>query len=185
MVNSFSNSLNGNIFNRRLSSLHPVWEETWRQIRSGADRPRIGRSKKIKASYYRGILNTKGWIKFETHSQYIVGKMYTQYIKMLDIKDLEDMKEFTEKDIIRVMLQGDIKVYCSCKDFHYKGFKYMGHQMGWGIYREDRFPKIRNPKLEGTVCKHLLKVFEVYMLNWSKISKDMKKSKYFRKRWGS
>lgn len=404
--------------------LHPVWEETWRQIRSDADRARIGRSKKIKGSYYQGILNTKGWIKFKTDSQYTRGKQYTQYIKMLDIKDLEDMKEFTEKDIIRVMLQGDIKVHCSCPDFclhpdteiklldgsvksikdlksdfdsgkklwvystdekgdfrpgevediwisgttdkyikvtldnkeilttpnhrymlrdgsylradelkintslmplyfktsngyesvklnttglynsvykivanevfgiddykkvrertgegrisihhkdfnknnnypenldltydnymkyksrttprvdkyfdtfdgmldyfdmanynhkiakievieleqeepvydiqvgkyhnfyvdagvilHncYKGFKYMGYQMGWGIYREDRFPKIRNPRLEGTVCKHLLKVFEVYMLNWSKIARDMKKTKYFKKRWG-
>ncbi len=162
------------------TKLNPVFEETWKQLRAGMDSPRLYRSKQIKGSYYQGVLGTKGWVKFKTDSQYTPGKQYTQYIKLLDIKDLPYMEDISHKDIIRLMLQGDISVHCSCPDFLFRGFKYMGHNLGYGIYRETRFPRIRNPQLEGTICKHLAKVFQIYMLSWSRISKDMQKTKYFR-----
>ena len=59
----------------------------------------------------------------------------------------------------------------------------MGTQMGYGIFRENRFPKIRNPKLEGTVCKHLLCVLSVLNTNWASIARDMKRSKFFKRKY--
>ncbi len=168
---------------KRRTILNPILEETWKQLRAGMDTPRLGRSKKIKGSYYLGVMNTRGWIKFKTDSQYTPGKQYSQYIKLMDIKDLPYVEDdMTKRDIIRLMLQGDIKVHCSCPDFKFRGFKYLGYNLDYGIYRELRFPRIRNPELEGTVCKHLAKVFGVYMFNWSKIARDMQKTKYFRSR---
>lgn len=169
---------------RNKEVLNPVFEDTWKSLKSGMDKGRLGRSKQLKGSFYQGVLKTKGWIKFTTPSQYTNGKTYWQYIKLQDMKDLDAVKEFSKKDIMRLMLQGDISLYCSCPDFLYRGFKYIGHNTGYGIYRETRFPKIRNPNLEGTVCKHLGSVLQVYMMNWSKIYKDYTKTYYFRDRYG-
>jgi len=72
----------------------------------------------------------------------------------------------------------------NCPDFLYKGFKYMGYTKGYGMYKENRYPKIRNPKLEGTVCKHMLAVFSVFMQNWLSVSKDMQNSYYWKARYG-
>ncbi len=311
--------------------LSPIFEETWKELLNKMDAPRRGRSDYIKV-WYKGVAKTKGWITFNTSSQYTPGKKYYQYIKLLDMKDIDAVKDMTKKEIIRLMLQGNIAVYCSClkedtkiklldgrtltvqemekefnngkelwvystdlygdfrpgkvekvwvtgttkeyikvvldnnkeifttrdhlymlgdgsylradkltvgqslmpvrfdyingytanfkiksietitlekeevvydikvdkwknfcvdagvvlhncPDFLYKGFKYMGYMHGWGIFRETRFPKIRNPHLEGSICKHLGAVLRVYMLNWLKIYRDMIKSYYFKSRY--
>lgn len=158
--------------------MNPVFEDTWKQLYKRMDKPRLGRSKKLHCEY-AGILPSKGWIKFWTESQYTRGKYYYQYIQLLDMKDIEAVKEYSKKDVVRLMLAGDISVFCSCPDFLYRGFKYMGKKQGYGMYKETRFPKIRNPRLEGSVCKHLGVVLSVYMTNWLKIYSDMIKSPYF------
>lgn len=71
----------------------------------------------------------------------------------------------------------------NCPDFLYRGYKYMGHNMGYGIFKEVRFPKIRNPQLEGSVCKHLIAVLKVFGMHWNSIAKDMVKTKYWKKRY--
>lgn len=43
----------------------------------------------------------------------------------------------------------------NCPDFLYGGFKYIGTQLDYSAFREDRPPVVRNPDEEGTVCKHL------------------------------
>lgn len=54
----------------------------------------------------------------------------------------------------------DILVYCSCPDFLYRGFAYIAHKLGFGIKRETRPPRKRNPRLKGSVCYHLCAVLE-------------------------
>lgn len=58
----------------------------------------------------------------------------------------------------------------------------MAYNLGYGIQKETRFPKIRNPQLEGSVCKHLIVVLKVVQMNWSSIARDMSKSKFFRRK---
>jgi hypothetical protein len=322
------------------SILNGVDEAFVRELVSGADLARRNRSKSknIKV-FYNKVLKTKGWVMFRTTSQYTAGKMYYQYIKLLDIDDTKYFKGYKDSDVMRLLLSGNVSCYCSClksdtmiklldgrtisvkdmekdfkdgkdlwvystnyrgdfkpgkvrkvwvtgvtkeyikvtldngreifttenhpymlldgsylradrlgigqylmtlsfkdingyeciesnyskshkivsievikldveeevydikvdkwqnfyvdsgvilhncPDFLYKGFKYMGHNMGYGIFKENRFPKIRNPRLEGTVCKHLLAVFQVMMINWRSIYKDMKKSYYWKNRY--
>lgn len=160
----------------------PINEASRKELISGADAARLARSKKLTTKYI-GVTNSRGWITFKTNSQYTPGKKYTQYIKLNEAKDMKYFKEFNKRDIVRLFLSGDLSVWCSCPDFKYHGFKYMGYQMGYGIYKENRYPKIRNPRLEGTVCKHLLCVLAVLNMNWSTIAKDMQRSKFFKRKY--
>jgi hypothetical protein len=166
-------------------SLEQINEVFMKDLVKNADTARKLRSKSpnIKV-FYKGVAKTKGWLIFNATSQYTPGKKYYQYIKLLDTKDIKHLKDFTNKDIVRLLLSGNIACFCSCPDHLYRGFKYMGDQMGYGIQKEKRYPRIRNPRLEGTVCKHMLAVFSVLMANWLSISRDLPNSYYWKNRYG-
>jgi hypothetical protein len=158
--------------------MNPIFKETWKQLLRDMEEKRKGRSKKL-VSYYRGV-SSKGFLRFTTKSQRIPGKWYEQYIRLLDLKDISALADMSKKDITRLMLSGNIAVSCSCPDFLYFGSKFILWNTGAGILRETRFPKIRNPNLEGTVCKHLGTVLQVYMMNFSTIYRDILNSKYYK-----
>jgi hypothetical protein len=160
-----------------------ILEAFAKELVRGAETKRLQRSKTITV-HYKGIAKTKGWIIFNTPSQTFPNKKYYQYVKLLDIKDIKSLKDLKKKDVVNLLLNGDISVFCSCPDFLYRGYKYMGYKTGYGIYKENRFPKIRNPRLEGTVCKHMIAVLQVLSSNWVRINKDLVQSYYWKKRYG-
>ena len=155
-------------------------EATGKEILRDADPARKKRSKFL-STYYQGVTNARGWIKFKTTSQYTKGKYYVQYIKLKEAKDMKYFKEFSKRDIIRLFLSGDLQVYCSCFDFRYR-YKYLTYHKKFGLFKELRYPKIRNPHLEGSVCKHLICVLTYLSGNTMRIYKDMTKSKFFKKK---
>jgi len=54
------------------------------------------------------------------------------------------------------LYEKDIRVNCNCPDFGYGGFNFIASLNNYKLgQKEDRSPDIRNPKLEGSVCKHL------------------------------
>lgn len=160
-------------------------EATRKELVKASDKARKQRAKsKNIVVHYKGVMNTRGWIVFNTTSQFTIGKSYTQYIRLNEAKDIKYFKEFKERDIVRLFMSGDISVHCTCPDYRYR-FSYMSHNMGYGIFKETRFPKIRNPQLKGALCKHLLAVMAVYNFNWTRIAKDMPKTKYWRGRISS
>lgn len=165
---------------REKSKYGPINEASRNELLSGADVARKQRSKHIYVRYM-GVTGARGWIKFQSNSQYTPGRKYIQYIKMNDAKDMRYFKEFKKREIIRLFLSGDLSVYCSCPDFRYRQ-KYMAYNIGYGIFKELRYPKLRNPKLEGTVCKHLIAVLTVLNNNWMAIARDMKKTKFFKRK---
>lgn len=67
---------------------------------------------------------------------------------------------------------------CTCPAFLYWGFKYMAWKNGYGLERETRVPRVRNPHQQGYVCKHIYQCCMVYPF----ISKTvaMKMRKYFK-----
>lgn len=159
----------------------PINEMTQREILRGVDSKRLERSKKLTTKYI-GVTPKKGWIKFITNSQYLPGVKYIQYIELAEAKDIKYFKEFKKQDIIRLFMSGDIKLFCSCPDFKYR-HAYQAYQMGYGIRKENRFPKIVNRNLEGSCCKHLIVVLSSIMFNWSSIAKDMRRTKFFNIRY--
>lgn len=166
----------------KTGEMEPINEASKAELIKDAEKKRKERSTHLRV-YYQGVMNTKGWIRFKTTSQYTPGKFYTQYIRLDESKNFKDFKEFKKRDIVRLFMFGDISVHCNCPDYKFRGYKYMGKQMGYGIFAENRFPKIRNPKLIGTVCKHLIAVLGVFGNNWSSIARDMIKTKYWKKRY--
>lgn len=71
----------------------------------------------------------------------------------------------TEKTHVFTLAAGVIVHNC------FWGYSYMGTQLNYlyGLPREGRFPKIRNPNLRGTVCKHSDKVMRWIMENEEEI----------------
>lgn len=157
-------------------------EDTYKDILNTAEEKRLKKSKKI-VTEYKGVTNSRGWIKFETKSSSDPNKKYIQYIKLKEAKDMKDFAEFKDRDIIRLFMSGSIELYCSCPDFKYRQ-KYNAKKSGYGIYSEDRYPKTRNPELKNLTCKHLLSVLSVLPANWTRIAKDMQNTAYFKRMMG-
>jgi hypothetical protein len=60
-----------------------------------------------------------------------------------------------------LLQSGDLLVHCNDPSWKYWGWQYIGTKKGYAMRSEKRYPKIRNPRLTGTVCKHLLQVLQV------------------------
>ena len=155
-------------------------ETTYKELLNMADKKRKLRASKMKTKYM-GVTNSRGWITFSTESQRIKGKYYTQHIKLAEADSIKYFKEFNPREITRLFLSGDIQVSCSCPDMRYR-YRYMAYNLGYGIQKEMRFPKIRNSRLEGSVCKHLIVVLRVIQMNWAGIARDLQRSKFFKKK---
>lgn len=63
------------------------------------------------------------------------------------------------KEIPEVELS-DVKVHCNCPAFQYWGSHYTLDQLDSAITPENRFPSVRDPNMERTLCKHLISVFK-------------------------
>lgn len=109
-------------------------------------------------------LDNSNWIaKFSTSGG---SRTWNQYIKFLDADVVIPKEEqYIVKNITQLqteypmVLEGDILVGCECPAFTYY-YSYVVTQLNSQLpeYSEGRYPSIRNPQLDGTVCKHLLSV---------------------------
>lgn len=161
-----------------INILSDIYEETVEDMKRGSwstVRARV-KSQGLK-SYYQGITK-EGVIKYKTTSGTTPGKFWDQEVYLEDLPDvvqiLEEDKNFTARDAIILALRGNVKVYCNDLSFKYYGWQYMAWKRGYGLRPETRFPKKRNPNLTGETCKHLLSVFRVLPMDWSKIVRDMR-----------
>ena len=131
--------------------------------------------------YYSFLIN--GIIKYNTKSS-ISGKRYEQIIKLSDYKKMEapllllfllETDEQTIIDYISLFLTvSEAKLYCPCDAFLYFGSHYNLSELD-SIYGppETRFPKIRDPKNNNIVCKHLWIVLSNYPKQIHDFAKNM------------
>ena len=161
----------------------PINEMTAKEIRRGADAARLARSKdKRIIVHFETVTEMRGWIRFDVTSQFTPGKHYKVHVKLKEADDIKYFKEFRKQEIIRLFLSGDIQINCTCPDFRYR-HRYQAWQMGYGLFKELRYPHIANPGLTGSVCKHCLAVLQVMSFNHSSISKKMINSKFFKRKY--
>ena len=144
------------------------------------------RSKKqnLKCEFIRVAKN--GDIIFKTESGTLKGKYYTQIIRFVDIKRtikqfLSDVN-YNSKNIVKLLYNGDIKIYCDDPSFKYY-FQYVAWKKGFGIKGERRKPKIRNPRYSGGVCKHLYTVLVALPYYYKKIIKGLIKWNFLPKEY--
>ena len=93
--------------------------------------------------------------------------MYSVYVALDSFWDMWDANETAEKKVNiaylvnMAIMQGDIRCSCSCPAWLYSGSKYIATQLGYAYGgTENRFPRIKNPQLKGSVCKHLFVVLK-------------------------
>lgn len=70
--------------------------------------------------------------------------------------------KMTKFGVNKNLSQGNLMVNCDCPAFKWWGYAYITTSMR-AIYPGKEvtiYPKIRNPRLVGTVCKHLISVFQ-------------------------
>ena len=94
-------------------------------------------------------------------------EMHSVYVALDSFFDLFDENESSEKKVNiaylvnMAIMQGDIRCSCTCPSWIYSGSKYIGTQLGYAYGgKETRFPRIKNPQLKGSVCKHLYVVLK-------------------------
>lgn len=71
-------------------------------------------------------------------------------------KYISEEEQFTTKDVLDLTLtQGDLHLNCTCPHWVYGGYNYIATQLDYALGRKEfRPPRIRNPKLLGSTCKH-------------------------------
>jgi len=64
--------------------------------------------------------------------------------------------------INKALLENELELYCSCPAFLYWGFRYIATKKDAAVakYKETRHPDVRNPKLNGIHCKHMVKAID-------------------------
>lgn len=104
---------------------------------------------------------------------------YLVKIKLIDFPNIDDDPDLTVEEKVRLSLDGDISVSCTCPAYKFWGYKYIMTQLSSNEDDpEDRYPIIRNNNLEGTVCKHIFIAIRGFGKWWKKISYDIINSNF-------
>ena len=118
-------------------------------------------------------------VTFECNSYTTPGVRYQQSIRLVDLPKLIQTQRGVKRpiDIVRAAIQGNLEVHCTDPSWLYWGFKYIGTRDKYSIEKEPRYPKVRNPELKGSVCKHLDAALYVLPFWAPEITGDLKKQK--------
>lgn len=108
---------------------------------------------------------------------------YVVKIKLVDYPDVADEDSLTVKEKVRLAIAGDLKVSCTCPAYLYFGYKYILTQLDANESdKEHRFPRIKNPNLQGVMCKHCYIALSAFPMNWNTIARDIEQGRFLRGR---
>lgn len=159
-------------------TLKYILEHTYKDLRTGAKDSFLNIRKKSNTNttgtHYVKITK-RGVIKFKTPSFTEGSDEYIQYIKLLDFdKYINKFKStLPSHDIVKKIIEGDIKIHCTDPSWKFWGFQYKGTVNNYAIKPETRAPVIRNPKVRGAVCKHLDNALYILPFLTRRITRDL------------
>lgn len=154
-------------------------EITRKDLLAGSDKWTKEKSKKIKRAVYSGI--TKNYtVLFRVPSVTAdPPTTYTVKIQLAEYPDIADEEDLDVREKVRLALAGDLKISCTCPAYLYFGYKYILTQVDTNASDpEHRFPKIKNPKLQGVMCKHCQIALEALPMNWTSIARDIQRNRF-------
>lgn len=158
-------------------------EITRKDLLSDTDNWTKDKSKLVRQATYLGITEDYT-VYFRVPS--VTAKPSTNYtvkIKLVEYPDIEEEKDLSVQEKVRLAIAGDLQISCTCPAYLYYGYKYILTQIDTNeADDEHRFPKIKNPKLQGVMCKHCYKAINVFPLNMSRIVKDISSKRFLRGR---
>ena len=123
---------------------------------------------KIKSSHFGETVKMKDG-RTGTNQTY-----YNVFVLFEDFYTIGKDKDINFEDAIDYAINfGDVHCRCQCPASTFWGYNYEADALKYlyGIPGEKRFPKIRNPNLYGTICKHQDAVFQWIQRNKSTIAK--------------
>lgn len=154
-------------------------ELTRKDLVTDTDRWTKNKAKLVRRAVYLGI--TEDYTVFFRVPS-VTANPSTSYvvkIKLVDYPEIEEEKDLSVREKVRLAIAGDIQISCTCPAYLYFGYKYILTQIDSNESDdENRFPKIRNPKLQGVMCKHCYVAINAFPLNWTSISRDIEKKKF-------
>lgn len=163
--------------NRALRAL--LTEETYRDLLRGTDPGFIHHSqhaaeiRRMGVRYEGSDFDT---VRFTSPSETAKGRYrWNQTIVLQDLPDAMEMEDLKLQGKVNLAVSGDLKVHCDCPAYTYWGYNYTLTQIGASGGNEKRFPGIRNPRLRGTVCKHLDGVLRVFPFWINNIASDLRR----------
>ena len=147
-------------------------EFTRNQILKDVQRKVVNRAKSLEAPEYIGV--TKDYVVQMRVKSATGSGSYIVKIKLVEYPDIATETDITTREKVRLALAGDIAIHCSCPAFKWWGYEYIMTQLGANSSSvQDIYPQVRNPKLEGTLCKHSYKAIKRFGSYWSRVAKDI------------
>lgn len=158
-------------------------EITRKELVAGADKWTKDKTKLVKRATYLGI--TEDYTAFYRVPSVTADPPTTYVVKiqLVDYPDIEDDEDLSVREKVRLAIAGDLKISCTCPAYLYFGYKYILTQLDTNESDpENRFPKIKNPKLQGVMCKHCYKAMQTFPLTWTSIARDISNKKFLKGR---
>lgn len=148
-------------------------EFTRKDIVNATDLNTRSKSKKVNGVYYSGI--TRDYtIVFKVRSATTPGLQYINKIQMLEYPEIAGEEDLSVRDKVRLAIAGDLRIRCSCPAFKYWGYEYITTELGIHKGQDQTiYPHIRNPRLEGVVCKHLYRSLSALPFNIMSVVSDI------------
>lgn len=154
-------------------------ELTRRDLMSDVDNWTKDKAKKVRKAVYLGI--TEDYTAFFRVPSVTAAPptTYVVKIKLTEYPDIADDESMSVQDKVRLAISGDLKVSCTCPAYLYFGYKYILTQLDSNeADAEHRFPKIKNPRLQGVMCKHCYTALSAFPFNWSRIASDIERGNF-------
>lgn len=107
---------------------------------------------------------------------------YVVKIGLAEYNDIAEDEDIDTREKVRLSIAGDLKISCTCPAYLYFGYKYILTQLDTNESDdENRFPKIRNPRLQGVMCKHCYSALKSFPFNWTKVARDIENKRFLRR----
>ncbi len=120
----------------------------------------IERSKSIRSAVLYRLFNSKSGFLLKFRVSASPGSQYTSHQVVIRLDEWQELLTSTVKfsQAAKQILNGRISFDCDCGRHQY-WYRYLATIGGFAVTppAEHSFPKIRNPKLTGACCKHVLK----------------------------
>ncbi len=130
-------------------------------------------TKMVQGVQFKGFTPKDGVMNFSVPSVGTPGTYYDVRVQLMNYDTFKDYFELNRTQRARKILNGDVRVFCPCLSFLYWGYQYINSRKQTSIRNEPRYPDVRNPKLLGSVCKHLSAVLRVLPFYASDLAKEL------------
>lgn len=161
--------------NKRLDEL------TRKDLISDTDRWTRDKARLVKRAVYLGI--TEDYTCFFRVPS-VTAKPPTTYVvkvKLVEYPEIADDETLSTREKVRLAIAGDLKISCTCPAYIYWGYKYILTQLDTNaIDPEHRFPRVKNPRLQGVMCKHCYVALNIFPMSWTSIASDIDKKRFLR-----